>query len=121
MKITEFRKLIREEVRKIIKEAQVPATWEDAIDQGKEVPYLQNELDQDMKGFTKPFKATVNKQSNESFIYINAKDKSELIEFLKKRKFKYVDDRNSIGQGNQYFKKIGGAGADMYILKTKKI
>lgn len=123
MKASEFRKLIREEVRKVIKEVEIPATWEDAIDQRKEVLYLQNRLDQNMKGFTKPFKAVINKQHNDAFIYINAKDRKALVDFLKKKGFKYITHRNSLGQGDEYFTKKTGEydKTDHYNVRTKKI
>ena len=121
MKLTEFKNLIHEEVKKAIKEVEIPATWKDAIAQGKEHLYLQNRLDQDMKGFPKPYIARVNKQYSDSFIYINAKDKPELIAFLKKRGFKFTDERNSIGQGDQLFNKIGAPLSYVYALKTKKV
>jgi len=117
----DFKMLRGEKMKRGGSSDSIPKTWEQAIDMGKENLYLQNRLDQDMKGFPKPYIAKVNKQYSDSFIYINAKDKPELIAFLKKKGFKFTDYRNKIGQGDQLFNKIGAPLTYVYKLKTKKV
>ena len=118
-----LREAMQKEISKILSEAQLPDSWEQAVDSRQEYAYLQDKLDTVMKGFHKPFQAKTSKQYLDSFVYINAKDKPELIKHMDKQGYEYYDERNAVGRGSQYFKlkKENPNSVSPIVLKTKKV